>query len=240
MERMRGGDVTGADAGPSVSRKAQLLEVLVFLFLVVPSLVLSLFVTPQGSEGFRLTAAMVIARDLALLSLVLFFVWRNQERLDRLGWTLKRFPLEIVLGILLYIPMAYGIGWLETFFTEIGLSSPPTSSSAFLHPSSGAELGLAVALVVVVAIAEETIFRGYLLLRFRGLGLGNTLAVILSSLIFAVGHGYEGSAGVATVGVMGVLFAVVYLWRGSLVAPMVMHLLQDFLAIVVLPLLVAK
>jgi membrane protease YdiL (CAAX protease family) len=59
-------------------------------------------------------------------------------------------------------------------------------------------------------------------------------------LIFAVGHGYEGSAGVATVGVMGVLFAVVYLWRGSLVAPMVMHLLQDFLAIVVLPLLVAK
>jgi membrane protease YdiL (CAAX protease family) len=42
------------------------------------------------------------------------------------------------------------------------------------------------------------------------------------------------------VGVMGVVFAVVYLWRGSLVAPMVMHFLQDFLAIVVLPLLVAK
>jgi membrane protease YdiL (CAAX protease family) len=97
-----------------------------------------------------------------------------------------------------------------------------------------------VALVVIVAIAEETIFRGYLLLRFMGLGMGKTSAVVLSSAIFAVGHGYEGSAGLATVGVMGVLFAVVYLWRGSLVAPMVMHFLQDFLAIVVLPLLVAK
>lgn len=32
---------------------------------------------------------------------------------------------------------------------------------------------------------------------------------------FALGHGYEGSAGVVTVGVMGMVFALVYLWRGS-------------------------
>jgi hypothetical protein len=74
MVRKRVDDDTGADTGLAVSRKTQLLEVAVFLFLIVPSLVLSLFVTPQGSEGFRLTAAMVIARDLALLSLVLFFL----------------------------------------------------------------------------------------------------------------------------------------------------------------------
>jgi membrane protease YdiL (CAAX protease family) len=91
---------------------------------------------------------------------------------------------------------------------------------------------------VVVAVAEETIFRGYLLLRFVGIGMGKVLAVLLASVIFAIGHGYEGSAGIATVGVMGVIFALVYLWRGSLVAPIVMHFLQDFLAIVLLPILV--
>jgi membrane protease YdiL (CAAX protease family) len=32
----------------------------------------------------------------------------------------------------------------------------------------------------------------------------------------------------------------VYLWRGSLVAPIVMHFLQDFLAIVLLPILVGR
>ncbi len=38
-------------------------------------------------------------------------------------------------------------------------------------------------------------------------------------------------------GVMGLAFALVYLWRRSLVAPMVMHFLQDFIGIVLLPLL---
>lgn len=62
-------------------------------------------------------------------------------------------------------------------------------------------------------------------------------AAILSSIIFALGHGYEGAAGVATVGWMGMLFALVYLSRRSLVAPIVMHFLQDFTVIVFLPLL---
>jgi membrane protease YdiL (CAAX protease family) len=64
--------------------------------------------------------------------------------------------------------------------------------------------------------------------------------VLLSSFIFSLGHGYEGTAGLATVGVMGAAFALVYLWRGSLVAPIVMHFLQDFIGIVLLPYLVGK
>ncbi|MCG6940900.1 MAG: CPBP family intramembrane metalloprotease [Thiohalocapsa sp.] len=225
-----------------VSRKIQLFEVGAFLFLVLPSLVLSLFITGEGDEGFRLTAVLVIVRDLALVSLVLYFVWRNGEGFGQLGWTLRRLPLEVLLGILLFVPMTFGINWLEQFLTGIGLSSPPKSSSGFLQPTGHAQssLWLAVGLVIVVAIAEETIFRGYLLLRFMGIGLGKVLAVVLSSAIFALGHGYEGMVGVATVGVMGVFFALIYLWRGSLIAPMVMHFLQDFIAIVLLPFLVGS
>ncbi len=96
---------------------------------------------------------------------------------------------------------------------------------------------LAFVLVVVVATAEETIFRGYLLLRLEAVSQSTTVAVILSAVIFSLGHGYEGGAGVVTVGVMGVIFALVYIWRRSLVAPITMHFLQDFLAIVLLPLL---
>jgi hypothetical protein len=43
-------------------------------------------------------------------------------------------------------------------------------------------------------------------------------------------------AGVVTVGAMGLVFALVYMWRKSLVAPIVMHFLQDFIGIVLLPL----
>jgi membrane protease YdiL (CAAX protease family) len=78
---------------------------------------------------------------------------------------------------------------------------------------------------------------GYLILRLTAVTGGVGTAAILSAIIFSIGHGYEGTAGVATVGVMGLGLAAVYLWRRSLIAPVVMHFLQDCLAIVVLPLL---
>jgi hypothetical protein len=47
------------------SRKEQAIEVGVFLSLIVPSMVLSLFVIRQGKLGFVITAISIIARDLA-------------------------------------------------------------------------------------------------------------------------------------------------------------------------------
>ena len=91
-----------------------------------------------------------------------------------------------------------------------------------------------------ILAAVATIFRGYLMLRFQAVLRGPARAVLLSSLIFSLGHGYEGSAGLVTVGVMGAVFALIYLWRLSLVAPVVMHFLQDFLSIVLLPFLGMK
>lgn len=68
-----------------------------------------------------------------------------------------------------------------------------------------------------MAIAEETIFRGCFILRLSALTGSPPAAVVLSSLIFAIGHGYEGTVGVVTVAYMGLIFALVYVWRRSLV-----------------------
>jgi membrane protease YdiL (CAAX protease family) len=72
------------------------------------------------------------------------------------------------------------------------------------------------------------------------LNTGAPTAIVLSAFIFSIGHGYEGTAGVITVGVMGLAFALVYLWRRSLVAPMIMHCFVDFVSIVVAPVLGLK
>jgi membrane protease YdiL (CAAX protease family) len=42
--------------------------------------------------------------------------------------------------------------------------------------------------------------------------------------------------GVAAVALLGLVFAVMYLRTGSLIAPIVVHFLQDFIAVVVVPL----
>jgi membrane protease YdiL (CAAX protease family) len=226
----------GRDSAES-SWTEQLAEVSVFLFLIVPSMVLSFFAVKQGSLSFVLVAIATILRDLALVSLIFFFVWRNGEPINWIGWTSKNLWQEIVLGIGLYIPFFFAAGLFESALRVAGLSVPSTPLPSFMAARGLVEFLLAAILVVVVALAEETIFRGYLILRLKAITVSPAAAALLSAAIFSLGHGYEGSAGVVTVGVMGVIFALIYMWRQSLVAPIVMHFLQDFIGIVLLPLL---
>jgi membrane protease YdiL (CAAX protease family) len=221
-------------------RKHQLFELLVFLFLIVPSMALSFYAIKQGSLSFVLTANATILRDLALVALIVFFLWRNGEPLRQIGWTLRGAGKEMAIGAALFIPVFLGAGVVERIAHQAGLSTPSTPLPSFLKAAGWQEFVLAIVLVVVVAIAEETIFRGYLILRSGAISRSSTFAVLFSSFVFSLGHGYEGTAGVVTVGAMGAAFAVVYLWRRSLVAPVVMHFLQDFLGIVLLPLLMHK
>lgn len=223
------------------ARSIKTIEVLIFLFLVVPSLVLSLFIVKQSDLPFVVGALATIFRDLALVLLIVYFLWRNGETLAEIGWVRAGLIKEVVLGFVLFFPFYVATALIELGLLKVGLSGPRKSLPSALEATGAAQMVLATIMVVVVAIAEETIFRGYLLLRLRP-ALGNSVAaaVALSSLVFAVGHGYEGSAGVVTVGIMGALFALIYLWRGSLAAPIVMHFCQDFLGIVLIPLLHAK
>ena len=224
-------------ADTNTNRRVQLIEVLVFLFLIVPSLALSFLANQQAQISFTVTAIATILRDLALVSLILFFLWQNKEDVRLIGWSLKNGWQEVLLGMVLFVPVFFGASLLDSFLNSIGFSSPKAPLPSFLQSSGVAQTILAIILVIVVAIAEETIFRGYLILRFKSLTKSAALAVILSAAVFSIGHGYEGSAGVITVGALGLVFALVYLWRGSLVAPMVMHFLQDFISIVLISLL---
>ncbi|MEJ2344975.1 MAG: type II CAAX endopeptidase family protein [Gammaproteobacteria bacterium] len=216
-------------------RRRNGVELAVFLFLIVPSMLLSFTVTRGGGMDFVTAALATIVRDLGLVGLIAYFLWRNGEAFECLGWIRRGAGREIVLGAILFVPLFLGTGWLARLLQSVGLSGPPAAIPAFLQAHGLLQMLLALALVSVVAVAEETIFRGYLILRLRMLGLERLSAAVVSSLLFSLGHGYEGSAGVITVGVMGLAFAWVYLWRGSLIAPIVMHFLQDLVGLVILP-----
>jgi membrane protease YdiL (CAAX protease family) len=229
-----------ADAGEQslqLSRREKIIEVFVFLSLIVPSMALSFFAIKQGDIGFPLTAVATILRDAALVSLILFFLWRNREPIKTIGWQSKRWWVDILLGMAAFPFMYFGAALLERFLLSIGFTVPSTPLPSLQPSMDVLDLTLALILVAVVAIAEETIFRGYLLLRFRTLTGGTGWAVLLSAVVFSLGHGYEGTAGVVTVGTMGLVLALAAIWRKSLVMPITMHFLQDFLSIVLLPLL---
>jgi membrane protease YdiL (CAAX protease family) len=228
---MSSGEAGGAD------RRKSLFEVLVFLFLILPSMALSFLVVKQGSLSFTLTAISSILRDASLVLLILYFLWCNREKLSGIGWKLVAVGRELLIGVVLFVPTFFLTGWLEQALHRLGFSAPATPLPSALSAKGPAEFLLAVVLVIVVALSEETIFRGYLIHRLERVIGSWPAAALLSSFIFSLGHGYEGTAGVVTVGVLGLIFSLVYRWRGSLVAPVTMHFLQDFLGVVLIPLL---
>lgn len=219
------------------SRRDEQIELGVFLLLIVPSMALSFFAAAQGQLPFALVAFATIARDLGLVALIFFFLYRNGERPAALGWTARHAGREIALGIGLFVPVFAGAAMLEAFLRSAGLSAPSSPTPDLVPPLDPIDLVLAIVLVGVVAVSEEIIFRGYLIRRFSHLLRGIGGAAFLSAVVFSLGHGYEGAAGVVTVGATGLTLALIYLWRRSLVAPMIVHFLLDFVAIVLVPLL---
>ena len=141
-------------------------------------MVFSFFAIRQGSLSFVLVAFATILRDLGLVSLILFFVWRNGEPINWVGWTFKNSWKEIGLGIGLYIPFFIAAGFLERALQVAGLSVPSIPLPSVAAKGMG-ELLLAIGLVAVVAMAEETIFRGYLILRLKAITASPATAALL-------------------------------------------------------------
>lgn len=199
-------------------------QVLLLLFLVLPSLGLSPLLVDD--VGFPALAGSVLLRDLALLGLVVYFVWSEGEPAESIGWRRDGRGREALLGVLWFVPALLGLGLLQSLLAALGLP-PPTPPPAALIPAGAGEYVLGMVLLVVVAVTEETLFRGFLITRLLALSGSRTAALALSTAIFAVGHGYQGATGVIAVACLGLLYGLIYLWRGSLVAPTVMHFLQN-------------
>ena len=186
---------TSVTSGQDPSKKIQAIEVSVFLLLIFPSMLISAAVAKPENLAFPLVAGSTILSDIPLLCLVLYFVWRNRESFLSIGLTLRNVWREAAIGGVLFVPLLFGMSLIERILRAAGLSVPQEAPS-FLVPSGAGQIALALLLLVVVAVSEEVIFRGYLIRRFTAV-IGNpVIALLLSSAVFAMGHGYERSGGV--------------------------------------------
>src|ERR1051325_6306529 len=95
-----------------------------------------------------------------------------------------------------------------------------------LVPHTWPELRLWLALSVTAGCCEEFLFRGYLIWAFQPL-LGLWGAAVLSLVVFAAAHAYQGAKGMVAVGTIGAVLTVVVLTFGSLWPAMVMHAIID-------------
>lgn len=104
----------------------------------------------------------------------------------------------------------------------------------FLLPRTGSEKIAFGGLSVSAGIAEELVFRAFLIAALIDGGASLGLAVGFSVVVFALSHAYQGVLGVLRVGVLGALLTAPMLLTGSVYPAMIAHALLDLLAGLVL------
>ena len=99
---------------------------------------------------------------------------------------------------------------------------------ALLLPQRRDELHRFYWLSVTAGVVEELLWRGYLI-WYLSLVMPVWAAAAVSSLLFGLGHAYQGLKNVPSVFLLGAVFAWLYLSTGSLLLAVVVHALFDVL-----------
>lgn len=176
---------------------------------------------------------------------------RRYRRTTVLEWTLAALALALVaaapglgfgdLGLRPPRASAYtvvgAVGLAVSLATLVGLRrrvdrgvdvAAPDEVAALL-PRTAVERREFAGLAVTAGFCEELLYRGLLLAVAAAVapGLGPWRLVLVSALAFAVAHTYQGVVGMLTAGVLGAGFAVLFLGSGSLLLPVLLHVLID-------------
>lgn len=103
--------------------------------------------------------------------------------------------------------------------------------AAKVFPQDSSERVAFAGLVATVAICEEIIYRGFAQHVFqRWAGDVVAAGILGSALIFALAHLYQGRRGITATFVVGIVFALVRAYVGSLAPAMVAHFAADLTA----------
>jgi membrane protease YdiL (CAAX protease family) len=95
-----------------------------------------------------------------------------------------------------------------------------------LAPQTPGEVRLFGAVSLTAGVCEEILYRG-LLMAALAPAIGTWPAVVLSSLIFGLGHAYQGPGGIAKTALIGLVMALLTVFSGSLFIPMLLHTVID-------------
>lgn len=227
------------EAPPSRPTSIWLETVVVFLALFLGVKLVSLALEGAGASEEWLVAGTLGAQWLIAVSIFWPIVrgmswarWRAD-----VGWHKGRgVAREIGAGIMGYfagLPVYFGMAIVVVIITLIwsaitGSESRPQGNK-ITELVEGGGLGMMIVIYLLATVwapvVEETVFRGCLFRHIRR-RTGLVLAALGSALAFAVLHGYAVN-GLIMVGTLGVWFALMREWRGSIIASVTAHALHN-------------
>jgi membrane protease YdiL (CAAX protease family) len=157
-------------------------------------------------------------------------------KFDVLGVTTDQWRGDVPIGLL--VGLVWGLVQLFILIPATGGASRSDviESRALMGSSLLDLMGLIVLGWVQGGLAEELFFRGHLIRSIQRLinnvQLATVIGVAVSVLYFGLSHRSQGWIGVMDTAVSGLIFALLFIWRGRLTAPIVAHGLYDMILLI--------
>ncbi|MGW7071247.1 CPBP family intramembrane glutamic endopeptidase [Streptomyces sp. NPDC054855] len=141
-----------------------------------------------------------------------------------LGIAAPESPVSTAVVIVLVAAISVMSGRQMRALAEGGRNVPGLASIRAMLPRTAQERRLAIAVAVTDGICAELVYRGLLIAFAVGvLDLNLYVAAALSAFVYAIAGVYQGRSGVIAFGLVGVLFAGLYVSTGSLLLPIAIH-----------------
>jgi len=183
---------------------------------------------PPKKHLFYTNGLMLIIGALLVLT-----SWNISDRpWEKLGVRLPDIDYNVItlsfLVIMLYL--LDGIyGWINRKHHEDSFKD-----LQYVIPVNWQEYRHYIFLAFSAGICEEIIFRGFLItylsFYFSDISNGNIFAIIIPAIVFSVSHLYQGWWAVLKILVLAVFFGFIFMYSGSLVLVIIIHILIDLIS----------
>jgi membrane protease YdiL (CAAX protease family) len=196
----------------------------VFLLVIMPGLLLvqgrMANRVPEGISRTELYVSSVVSIWI-LAGLTIAASWAS-------GFTVR------LLGLVTHAPVRLAL--VAALTTAIGLGAmiggrllqlPETALLKFLLPRTGRERLVFLGVALSAGIAEELVFRGFLIPALNAATDSLWLSVALSSCAFGLIHSYQGASGALRATFLGLLLALPFVTTGSVLPGMAAHTALD-------------
>jgi membrane protease YdiL (CAAX protease family) len=168
---------------------------------------------------------------------LLLVAWPQQVDLgrviDRLGLSLnvdwRLVTIASVILLMVWIGIALFFYWLAR-----SAGARLDRRVSILQPRTTAETtAFVLVLSPTAGILEEIVFRGLLFVMFLGFNPDPWNAALWTSVLFAMGHAYQGLGGILATGIMGYTAAVSVIWTGTLWPAIIAHTIYDMATVII-------
>ena len=181
-----------------------------------------------GTIGFNLWVLIVAIPQMLLLLYVLELQEPETIRSLGLSFTSRAFIPRMAATLAGLFAVALVTTWIVESLVAGKAVFDTTGTGTSWHVGSVAIVPLLFISSLAIGYREELFFRAYLMTRLDQMEVTPAAAVVLSAILFAAGHLYEGVAGVSVALASGLFLALAYRSGRNLHQVAIAHGLYNF------------